>query len=153
MDRQNDSKPLINSIFEYQLTVPASAIDVLDHVNNVVYLDWVQLAASKHWNEATSIYFQHEDPSEERLGIKKMAWVVLDHHISYKAAAFEGDVLVVSTFVKKMSGATSERHTEIRRKDSGIGLVNAITNWCLLKMPEGRPMRIPQEISTLFSKS
>ncbi|MFT5750968.1 MAG: acyl-CoA thioester hydrolase [Flavobacteriales bacterium] len=153
MDRQNDSQPLTPTFFEYQLTVPGSAIDVLDHVNNVVYLDWVQIAASKHWNEATSTYFQYEDPKEERLGIKKMAWVVLDHHICYKAAAFEGDILIVATFVKKMSGATSERHTEIRRKDNGALLVSVITNWCLLKMPEGRPMRIPREISTLFSKS
>jgi len=144
---------LIPIHFEYQLTVPASAIDVLDHVNNVVYLDWVQIVASKHWNEATATYFQNEDPTEERLGIKKMAWVVLDHYIKYNAAAFEGDTLVVSTFVKKMSGATSERHTEIRRKACDTLLVSAITNWCLLKMPEGRPMRIPQEISTLFSKS
>ncbi|MGK0251877.1 MAG: acyl-CoA thioester hydrolase, partial [Gammaproteobacteria bacterium] len=143
MDRQNDSQPLTPTFFEYQLTVPGSAIDVLDHVNNVVYLDWVQIAASKHWNEATSTYFQYEDPKEERLGIKKMAWVVLDHHICYKAAAFEGDILIVATFVKKMSGATSERHTEIRRKDNGALLVSVITNWCLLKMPEGRPMRIP----------
>lgn len=152
MDCQNDSQHLTPTPFEYQITVPASAIDVLEHVNNVVYLDWVQSAASKHWNNATASYFKNEDPSEERLGIKKMAWVVLDHHISYKAAAFEGDILVVSTFVKKMSGATSERHTEIRREDDGSLVVSAITNWCLLKMPEGRPMRIPQEITNLFFK-
>lgn len=141
---------MISTVFEYQLTVPESAIDEMDHVNNVVYLDWVQKAASKHWNAATADYFSQADSNGERRGIKKMAWVVLDHYINYKAAAFQGDNLIVSTFVKKMSGATSERHTEIRRKDNGILLVSAITNWCLLKMPEGRPMRIPEEITTLF---
>ncbi|WP_299674775.1 acyl-CoA thioesterase [uncultured Dokdonia sp.] len=136
--------------FEYTLIVPASAIDVMGHVNNVVYLDWVQIAASKHWNHATATYFKDEDPNEERIGIKKMAWVVLDHHISYKAEALEGDELVITTFVEKMTGVRSERHTKIIRKRDQKLLVTAVTNWCLLKMPEAKPMRIPEEISILF---
>ncbi len=136
--------------FEYHLTVSATAIDVLGHVNNVVYLDWVQIAASKHWNHATKDYFKDEDQNEERLGINKMAWVVMDHHITYKAEAFEGDEIVVTTFVKNFTAATSVRHTEIRRKGEAHILVSAVTNWCLLKMPEGKPMRVPKEILELF---
>ena len=136
--------------FEYHLTVPPSAIDVLGHVNNVIYLDWVQIAASKHWNDATKDYFKSEDPKEERLGIKKMAWVVIDHHITYKAAAFEGDEIVVTTFVKEFTAATSVRHTTICRKGEDKILVSAVTNWCLLKMPEAKPMRVPIEIIKLF---
>ena len=136
--------------FSYHLTVPASAIDVLGHVNNVVYLDWVQIAASKHWNAATAAYFKDENQEEERLGINKMAWVVMDHHIKYKAEAFEGDEIVVTTFVKKFTAATSVRHTEIRRRGEDKILVSAVTNWCLLKMPEGRPMRVPKEVLELF---
>jgi len=141
---------LTSPSFEYTLVVPTSAIDVMGHVNNVVYLDWVQTAASKHWNHATAAYFKDENPNEERIGIKKMAWVVLDHHISYKAEALEGDELVISTFVEKMAGVRSERHTRITRKNDQKLLVTAVTNWCLLKMPEGKPMRIPEEIRVLF---
>lgn len=141
---------MTNQRFEYHLTVPASAIDVLGHVNNVVYLDWVQIAASKHWNHATVTYFKDEDPNEERVGIQKMAWVVMDHHITYKAAAFEGDKIVVTTFVKTFTAATSVRHTEIRRKGDEKILVSAVTNWCLLKMPAAKPMRVPAEIIALF---
>lgn len=136
--------------FEYTLIVPSSAIDVMGHVNNVVYLDWVQTAASKHWNHATADYFKDEDPTEERIGIKKMAWVVLDHHIRYKAEALEGEELIIKTFVEKMSGVRSERHTVITRKSDQKILVTAVTNWCLLKMPEAKPMRIPEEILRLF---
>lgn len=136
--------------FEYTLIVPSSAIDVMGHVNNVVYLDWVQTAASKHWNHATADYFKDEDLTEERIGIKKMAWVVLDHHIRYKAEALEGEELIIKTYVEKMSGVRSERHTVITRKDDQKILVTAVTNWCLLKMPEAKPMRIPEEILRLF---
>ncbi len=136
--------------FEYTLIVPSSAIDVMGHVNNVVYLDWVQTAASKHWNHATEDYFKDEDLTEERIGIKKMAWVVLDHHIRYKAEALEGEELIIKTYVEKMSGVRSERHTVITRKSDQKILVTAVTNWCLLKMPEAKPMRIPEEIHRLF---
>ena len=136
--------------FEYELTVPASAIDAMGHVNNVVYVDWVQTAASKHWNAATAPYFKKEISGEEHIGINKIAWVVLDHHITYKAAAIAGDVVVISTFVKTFSGAKSERHTEIKRKRDNQLLASAITNWCLLKMPERKPMRVPQEIIDLY---
>ena len=55
--------------FSYHLTVPPSAIDVLGHVNNVVYLDWVQIAASKHWNAATATYFKDEGVNDIDLSI------------------------------------------------------------------------------------
>ena len=137
--------------YEYHLTVPASAIDVLNHVNNVVYLDWVQIAASKHWNHVTRDYFIDEDPAEERLGINKMAWVVMDHHIKYHGQAFKEDEIVVTTTVVQISGATSQRNTTIKRKGEEKVLVSAVTNWCLLKMPQGRPMRVPVEVAQLFA--
>ncbi|RMB63380.1 acyl-CoA thioesterase [Dokdonia sinensis] len=140
----------MSSSFEYYLTVPAGAIDVLGHVNNVVYLDWVQIAASKHWNHATKEYFKDSDQNAERIGIEKMAWVVMNHYIEYKTPAMEGDEIVVTTTVKNISGATSERHTQIRKKGEDKILVTAVTNWCLLKMPDARPMRVPQEIIALF---
>ncbi len=136
--------------FDYELTVPASAIDVMGHVNNVVYVDWVQIAASKHWNQNTRSFFKDEIQDDERLGIRVMAWVVLDHHIQYKAAAMAGDAIVVITKVHKIEGAKSQRHTTIVRKADDRLLATAVTNWCLLKMPEGRPMRVPQDIIDLF---
>lgn len=136
--------------FSFELQVPASAIDVMNHVNNVVYLDWVQMAASKHWNHCTQDYFNASATDEQRLGISEMAWVVMDHHITYKAPAFEGETLQITTSVKKMTAATSERHTEILRPSDGQLIVTAVTHWCLLKMPDAKPMRIPREIKQLF---
>lgn len=122
----------------------------MGHVNNVVYVDWVQTAASKHWNHATKEYFKNEDSKEERLGINKMAWVVMNHYIDYKAEALEGDIITITTYVKKFTAATSERYTKITRDSDQKLLATAITNWCLLKMPQGKPMRVPQELMDLF---
>ena len=37
--------------FEIEMIVSEKDIDHLNHVNNVVYLQWVQDIATKHWNQ------------------------------------------------------------------------------------------------------
>jgi len=125
--------------FQTEITVPASAIDNLNHVNNVVYLQWIQDVAEQHWNESTDSALR-----------EKLAWVVVNHFIEYKAPAFENDVLILKTWVEKYSGVTSERHTEITRKADSKLLVKAKTLWCLLDKNTSKPMRITDDLRALF---
>ncbi|MEX2350347.1 MAG: acyl-CoA thioesterase [Flavobacteriaceae bacterium] len=125
--------------FQSEITVPASAIDTLKHVNNVVYLQWVQDVAEQHWNESTDSALR-----------EKLAWVVVNHFIEYKAPAFEKDVLILKTRVEKYSGVTSERHTEIIRKADNKLLAKAKTLWCLLDKTTGKPLRITQDLIAQF---
>lgn len=125
--------------FQTEITVPASAIDNLKHVNNVVYLQWVQDVAEQHWNESTSVAVR-----------ENLAWVVLNHFIEYKAPAFENELLILKTWVEKYSGVTSERHTQIIRKTDQKLLVQAKTLWCLLDKNSGKPMRITNELIEKF---
>ncbi|GGD82043.1 acyl-CoA thioesterase [Planktosalinus lacus] len=125
--------------FQTEITVPASAIDNLNHVNNVVYLQWIQDVAAQHWNESTDFALR-----------EKLAWVVVNHFIEYKAPAFEKDVLILKTRVEKYSGVTSERHTEIIRKADNKLLVKAKTLWCLLDKNTGKPMRITDDLIAKF---
>lgn len=122
-----------------EITVPNTAIDALKHVNNVVYLQWVQDVAEQHWNEKTDAAIR-----------QKIAWVVLNHFIEYKAPAFEHDVLILKTWVDNYSGVTSERHTEILRKADQKLLVQAKTLWCMIEKETGKPMRITEELTTKF---
>jgi acyl-CoA thioester hydrolase len=125
--------------FQTEITVQSSAIDNLKHVNNVVYLQWVQDVAEQHWNVSTNSALR-----------EKLAWVVVNHFIEYKAPAVENDVLIVKTWVEKYSGVTSERHTEIVRKADGKLLVQAKTLWCMLDKTTGKPMRITEELIAKF---
>lgn len=127
------------SHFQTEITVPSSAIDTLKHVNNVVYLQWVQDVAEQHWNESTDSALR-----------EKLAWVVVNHFIEYKAPAFEKDVLILKTWVEKYSGVTSERHTEITRKADNKLLVKAKTLWCLLDKTTGKPLRITEDLIAKF---
>ena len=108
--------------FSIDITVPKSAIDTMGHVNNVVYMQWVQDVAEQHWVSKTT--------GELRT---HYAWVVVNHFIDYKQPAFEGEVLVLETWIERYTSATSERHTHIRRKKDGQLLVTAKNKYTTCK--------------------
>jgi len=127
------------NVYSEIFTVPSSAIDERNHVNNLAYLQWCLDAAEKHWNNFTT------DDIE-----KKYVWFVLNHTIDYKAASFEGEELKLTTWIKKNEGVKSERHYKIIRIKDHKTLVEAKTVWCLLNAETLRPTKITEEIKQLF---
>jgi acyl-CoA thioester hydrolase len=123
--------------FELPITVAAADIDGLGHVNNVVYLRWMQDAATAHWESAA--------PAALRA---RVAWVVTRHEIEYKAPAFEGERLVARTWVGEASGATWERFIEVRRASDDRLLARGRSVYAALDPATGRPMRVEAEIRT-----
>ncbi|MHA7055632.1 acyl-CoA thioesterase [Aquimarina sp. M1] len=126
-------------IFKARIIVSASAIDDMNHVNNVMYLQWIQDIARKHWETKT-----------DQKTRNTYVWVVLNHYIEYHNPAFENDELTIQTWIDHHHGAKSERHTKIIETSSQKVIVTAKTMWCLLHKETLRPTRINQEISTLF---
>ncbi len=119
--------------FETQITVNKTHIDELQHVNNVVYLQWVQDIANAHWNHLKEGY----DTSE-------FVWVVLRHELDYKGQAILGDKIEAKTWVGETSGMKSIRHVEFYK--GGKLLVQAKTFWCLVDSKTLRPKRITGDI-------
>ena len=128
--------------FEHSITVQSADIDVMNHVNNVVYVQWVQDAASEHWRTHAT---------QELMA--KYNWVVLRHEIDYRSAAVLHDGLIARTWVHDYDGVRSTRIVEIRRQRDDKLLVEARTTWCLLASGNNRPVRIPEEIRVLFKAS
>lgn len=111
-------------------------VDSFGHVNNAVYLNYVEQIAVEH---------------SESLGVGRVwcektgggTWIVRRHEIVYRLPAMAGDEIEVKTEVLGFKAATGSRHTTITRlKDSAV-LVECTTEWVWLKMPEGRPSRVP----------
>ena len=125
--------------FERVLHVAADDIDDLGHVNNVVYLRWVQDVAAAHWESATT-------PAERA----DIAWVVLRHEIAYQHAARRGDDVIVRTWVGPPTAATFERHTEILRARDQRVLARARSLWCPVHPGTGRPRRIDPALHNRF---
>src|SRR6266496_6328889 len=81
--------------FEMIVPVLPGDIDEQNHVNNTVYLRWVQDVATAHWQAVAS-----PDAQEN------IAWVVLRHEVDYKAPAILDDEVVLRTWVGKASRLT-----------------------------------------------
>jgi acyl-CoA thioester hydrolase len=126
--------------FEMIVPVLPGDIDEQNHVNNTVYLRWVQDVATAHWRAVASAHAQ-----------ETTGWVVLRHEIEYKAPAALGDELVLRTWVGKATRLTFERFTEIRRNRDGRLLSEARTLWCPINAQTGRPVRVSAEVRAQFS--
>jgi acyl-CoA thioester hydrolase len=126
--------------FEMIVPVLPDDIDEQNHVNNTVYLRWVQDVATAHWRALASPNVQ-----------ENIAWVVLRHEIDYKTPAFFGDEVVLRTWVGKASRLTFERFTEIRRNRDRQLLSKARTLWCPINVQTSRPMRVSGEVRAKFS--
>jgi acyl-CoA thioester hydrolase len=126
----------------FEMTVPVASedIDGQNHVNNTVYLRWVQEVATAHWRAIATA------EAQETIG-----WVVLRHEIDYKAPAAPRDEILLRTWVGKATRLTFERFTEIRRNSDGQLLSKARTLWCPINAQTGRPSRVPVEVHQQFS--
>ena len=126
--------------FELAIAVQPADIDQLGHVNNVVYLRWVQEAAVAHWTAAA--------PAADQA---KLLWVVVRHEIDYKQAAFLGDGIVARTWVGSASRIRVERFTELLRASDRSVLARARTLWCPIDTRTGKPASVSSEVRACFS--
>jgi len=128
----------MNPIFSKERTVVAGEIDSLQHVNNVVYLSWIQDIANNHWEELK----QGHDT-------EGYVWVVVRHEIDYLRQAILGDVVDIRTWVGETAGVKSVRHVEVLRK--GKLLVKSQTTFCLLDTKTFKPARITDNILAVLA--
>ncbi|WP_033962209.1 acyl-CoA thioesterase [Psychroserpens jangbogonensis] len=126
-------------IFEKKITVKTEDLDARNHVNNVTYVQWVQNIAEENWIDNTSTTIRDN-----------YYWVMLSHHIQYKAEAILGDGLLLKTFVTKSEGLRSTRIVEIYNQNTSKLLSSSETIWCLMSHETNKPTRITQEIVELF---
>ncbi|MEQ9231651.1 MAG: thioesterase family protein [Cyclobacteriaceae bacterium] len=123
--------------YSKKITVQSHHLDDLNHVNNVVYLQWVQDIAKDHWfslaeEPFTSAHF----------------WVVVRHELEYKKQAFLGDEILATTYVESFKGPFSIRCVEFKRGEDL--LVKTRSNWCLIDANTQKPKRVPEDIQRLF---
>jgi len=126
--------------FTIPITVQPADIDELGHVNNVVYLRWVQDAAVAHWRAAAT-------PAQQAA----IAWVVVRHEIDYKHAAVLGDRLTAKTWVGPASRLAFERNTTITRERDGRIVAKARTLWVPIDFATGKVMEVGADVRARFS--
>ncbi len=125
----------LSNIFTLELVVPATTIDANGHVNNVAYVEWMQDVAIGHFESLGGVTMMKEHGA---------TWVARSHHIEYLRPAFEGDALVIRTWIADMERATSKRCYEFLKEETL--LARGETNWVFISLESGRPKRIPEAV-------
>ncbi|WP_312162583.1 thioesterase family protein [Phenylobacterium sp.] len=126
-------------VFSLQFTPSASDIDANGHVNNVVYVRWIQDMATSHWAS--------RQPADEQA---RWAWIVLRHEIDYRRALMPGETATARTWVAEAAeGPRFDRFVRIDGPD-GAMCAQARTVWCMIDAASGRPKRVTPEIIERF---
>ena len=126
-------------VFEIELTAGPEHIDELGHVNNAVWVQWIQQVAVAHWDSLA--------PPEHR---DAYFWVVVRHEIDYLRGAHEGDRITARTWVGDApQGARFDRFVEFAGADGKL-LGGAKTPWAIIDKASGRPIRVPPEVVAPF---
>jgi acyl-CoA thioester hydrolase len=124
-------------MYRHDVAVDPADIDHMGHVNNAVYLRWVQ--------DAVVAYWQHTAPPE---AVANHLWVALNHNISYRAPAFLNDDVVASVVAEGVQGARAIFTTLFKRGEQVIAEVKS--TWCCLDAASHRPARLAREVVSLF---
>ena len=122
---------------EYDIDVAIDDIDEQGHVNNAVYLKWVQEAVLHHWHRFA--------PKE---AIATHLWVALQHQIRYRHHAFLHDHVVIRVVLEKLQGARAFYKTMVNRGDEVLAEVESC--WCCLDSATKKPVRLAHDIVTKF---
>ena len=125
--------------FEMLITATDADVDELGHVNNAVWVRWIQDVATTHW-EATA-------PAAHQAAY---FWVVIRHEIDYLRAVLPGETVTARTWVPDPPrGAKFDRHIEFVGAD-GKPRVRSVTTWAMVERATGRVARVPKEVAAPF---
>ena len=123
--------------FRHPIAIEPSDIDHMGHVNNSVYLKWVQDAVVDYWRSVA--------PPDAVAG---HLWVALKHEITYLKPTFLQDVVVAEVIAERVEGARAMFTTVLRRGEDVLSEIKS--SWCCLDAVTQRPARLAREVIARF---
>jgi acyl-CoA thioester hydrolase len=124
-------------MFRHPIAIEPDNIDDMGHVNNAVYLQWVQDAVVDYWQSVA--------PPE---AVAQHLWVALKHEITFLKPTFLQDVVVAEVIAEKVEGARAMFTTVLRRGEEVLSEIKS--SWCCLDAVTHRPARLAREVVARF---
>jgi acyl-CoA thioester hydrolase len=124
-------------MYRHSIGIDPADIDHMGHVNNSVYLRWVQEAVVRYWEKVA--------PSD---AVAKHLWVALKHEIEFRRPTFLDDVVVADVIAEQVQGAKALFTTVIRRGETVLAEVKS--TWCCLDASSMRPARLAKDVVSRF---
>jgi len=131
---------LKNNHYKKTIIVLPKHLDDINHVNNVVYVQWMQDIAGEHWNSVASDKLKQD-----------LLWMIKRHEIDYFNQAFLGDELVMETWTGDFTNVTWKRHYEIIRPADNKKIISASSVWIPFDRKTQRPRRVDEEMVMMFA--
>jgi len=120
-------------------TAQPDDIDELGHVNNAVWVQWIQDMATSHWQAVAA-------PEH----IAAYFWVVTRHEIDYRGNVGPGQSVTANTWIEsEPKGAQFDRRVDFVDA-AGKVIVRANTTWAMIDKATGRLVRVRPEVSAPF---
>jgi acyl-CoA thioester hydrolase len=136
------SRPLIppqdRKTFRLDFAPLDQDIDENGHVNNVVYVAWMQQIATAHWRARAPLDQQ-----------PLWAWVALRHEIDYRRPLLPGETASAVTWLGTRRGPRFDRYVRIDGPD-GEMCAQTHSEWVLVDAATKRPTRVPEWMETMF---
>ncbi|MFN3304759.1 MAG: acyl-CoA thioesterase [Roseateles sp.] len=131
------------SPFTLQLAPAAEHIDGLGHTNNAVYVQWCEQVAWAH-SEALGLSLADYRRLDRAMAIR-------EGHYDYLLPSFEGEALVLGTWLTASDGKlTMERRFQLKRASDGATLVRGRWQLVCIEISSGKPKRMPPEFLAIY---
>ena len=125
--------------FTRNFTASPSDIDALGHVNNAVWVKWIQEMATSHWQAVAA-------PKH----IAAYHWVVTRHEIDYRGNIAAGESVTARSWIEsEPKGAQFDRRVDFVDAKGKV-IVRANTTWAMIDTKTGRLVRVRPEVSAPF---
>jgi acyl-CoA thioester hydrolase len=121
----------------HPIAIDQTDIDHMGHVNNAVYLKWVQEAVVDYWRSVA--------PPD---AVARHLWVALKHEITYLRPTFLQDAVVAEVIAEKVEGARAFFHTVLKRGEDVLSEIQSC--WCCLDAASLRPARLARDVIGRF---
>lgn len=126
-----------------RVSVQAEHIDLMQHTNNVNYLQWVENVAWDH-SEKLGLTPSHYQACGHGL-------VVRQHELNYLAATRLGDELWLGTWITQIDKLSLYRQFQFIRAGDGQTVFRARTHYVCVDIAQGRVKRMPLEFTQTYS--
>ncbi len=125
------------TMFRHPIAIEPADIDHMGHVNNSVYLRWVQDAVIDYWRSVA--------PAD---AVARHLWVALKHEITYRKPTFLQDVVVAEVIAERVEGARAFFRTVLMRGEDVLTEIQSC--WCCLDVDTKRPARLARDVIRRF---
>ena len=127
------------------VSVADAHIDLMRHVNNVHYLQWLEDVA---WDHSIVLGMTPDDYA--RLG---HGMVVRRHELDYVSPALLGDRVLLATWIVGLDRLSLHRRYQFLRESDGATLFRGATHFVCVEIGSGKVRRMVPEFTEAYSRA